>query len=103
MDFRKRRTIRRMERAIHELTSDLAAEQAINESLRKALVVASDPARWTSIEIDPSVAGDDAGITIRGIIQMPDGEYVAPSAYDWDTLARDIIAADETGGASGEW
>ncbi len=24
------------------------------------------------------------------VVQMPDGEFIAPAAYDWDRLARDM-------------
>lgn len=84
MFWSKRRTIRQMSHAIMDLHDQLDAERKITDSLQRALVAAVDPNRD-----DPFVI-------------MPDGEPVAPEAYDWERLAHDIWD-NETGGASGSW
>lgn len=127
---RKRRDtkmIGRMGAEIIRLQQELDAERAITASLRTALVTAVDPAKWqvpfNLDEYHDQTApdhrlGNDHPVRITGdydveqqmrrealaagLIQLPDGEWVAPHAVDWDRAAQAWID-DTQGGASGQW
>lgn len=86
---RTRRTVRSLAAQVAKLTELLENERSINEQLIQGLV---DCARR---EITPETvqqAIEDA------VIQMPDGEYVAPMSYNWEKLAHDMKDHDERGG-----
>lgn len=86
---------------IDNLTAELDAERAISEGLRKGLVMAVDPFNMSGERIE-AMMSDAATDPDSPVVQMPDGEYIAPGSYDWERLARDIIDTEQ-GGASGEW
>lgn len=89
---RTRRTVRSMAEQVAELTQALEFERSLNEQLRNGLI------ECARREITPETVQKAIEDTV---IQMPDGEFVALAAYDWDRLAQDM--GDETGGASGTW
>lgn len=101
--FTAKRTIRRLERALVQAESDLAVERRMNESLRYSLQCAVN--RYAAQDYAIEDVQDAAAV----IVQAPDGEFIAPAAFDWDRLAHDIVRdyynqfGDDQGGASGSW
>lgn len=91
---RTRRTVRSLAKQVEELTDALEFERSLNEQLRNGLV------ECAGREITPETVQKAIEASV---VQMPDGEFVAPAAFDWDRLARDIEEADGQGGASGSW
>lgn len=88
MWFRKRNTLRRLADAHVKLVGELEAEQAINAGLRKALVIAADPYNASADRVQELI--DRAHDADEQIVQAPDGEYIAPEAFDWERLAHDM-------------
>lgn len=100
----KRRTVRSLAEQVEKLTAELEAERKVNEGLQRGIILACDPRNTAAERVEEAIqrAAVDPDAPV---IQMPDGEYVAPAAYDWERLAHDMLGAeeDEPGGASGSW
>lgn len=106
---RKARAIRSLMRTINQIEHEVAAEIAINEGLRKALVLAMDPNGHSAEAVQKVIdAADDANAEI---VKAPDGEFIAPAAYDWERLAHEMRdhyrdgfkRPEDQGGASSSW
>lgn len=97
----KRRTIKRMSADIIKLIDENEAKDYAISGLQKALAYAADPFNMISAQeaVERATAAD------APVVQMPDGEYVAPGSYQWEKLAQDIIDFEERqqGGASESW
>ncbi len=64
-------------REVVRLERELVFERSLSDSYREALRRSITPgAVQEAIE--------------ASVIQMPDGEYIASAAFDWDRLARDM-------------
>lgn len=89
--------------ATERLEMELEAERAISTQLQAALRLAMDPNQTVTERIDELIerASTDMDATV---VQAPDGEFIAPQAFDWERLAHDIYDSEtETGGAGGTW
>ncbi len=68
-----------LSKQVADLTRELEFERALARKLATDLLAAT--------KVTPAVVQEAIE---AAVIQMPDGEFIAPAAYDWDRLARDM-------------
>lgn len=100
------RTVNSLAAQVAELAQALEFERSLNEQLRNGMLQVAR--REIAIPAFEQPLGNEDLAEIYGtdeppVIQMPDGEYVAPAAFDFERLAQAIMEDGDTGGASGTW
>lgn len=102
--MRRQGVIDELTQQVADLTERLAAERKVNDGLQKGIILACDP-RSASADRVVEVMEQAATDVDAAVVQAPDGEYIAPEAYNWERLAWDIYDNEQgsQGGASGSW